>query len=441
MQMNRKTIPTWIPSYGILLLTLILAVLIVFIPEKSPLFLVFLCLNMFFCILNRKFFSCSVVMIVRSLVGLLFIFSGFTKGVDPLGTTYVIHDYLEAYNLPWLTGLSLAGSFLLNMIEFTIGFCLLFNVKFKWTVFVASLMMLFFTLTTWYDAVANPVPDCGCFGKAVVMTNWQTFYKNLVLDACILVLLFSIDRIPDRRPALFNGLIAGGAALLFLCFEYYNYRYLPVVNFLEWKEGVRLFPENPQPVQHFVIYRNKLTGETREYLLEDCPYADSAWVETWEFVDRRDVDPNPQTVNINIVDKIDDEDPGWDVTKDLLETDTYLFLVAAYDLQEANPDGMAKVAESVKRLRKAGYECCFLTSSTVKEAEEFKRKYGLEDFMFYYSDNTAIKAVIRSNPGIVLLRNAWVLRLWDWRRFPAPEEIDLAALSQEYGFEGSGVQQ
>ena len=210
---------------------------------------------------------------------------------------------------------------------------------------------------------------------------------------------------------------------------------------MEWKEGVRLFPENPQPVQHFVIYRNKLTGETREYLLEDCPYADSAWVETWEFVDRRDVDPNPQTVNINIVDKIDDEDPGWDVTKDLLETDTYLFLVAAYDLQEANPDGMAKVAESVKRLRKAGYECCFLTSSTVKEAEEFKRKYGLEDFMFYYSDNTAIKAVIRSNPGIVLLRNAWVLRLWDWRRFPAPEEIDLAALSQEYGFEGSGVQQ
>ena len=439
MQMDRKTIPTWIPSYGILLLTIVLAVLIAFVPDKSPLFLTVLCLNLVFCVLNRKFFSSSVVAVVRSLVGLLFIFSGFTKGVDPLGTTYVIHDYLEAYNLPWLTGLSLFGSFFLNMLEFTIGVCLLFNVKFKWTVIVTALMMLFFTATTWYDAVANPVPDCGCFGKAVVMTNWQTFYKNLVLDACVLVLLFSMNRIPDRRPAVFNAVIAGAAALLFLGFEYYNYRYLPVVNFLEWKEGTRLFPENPQPVQHFVTYRNKLNGETKEYLLEECPYADPIWVENWEFVDRRDVDPNPQTVNINIVDKVDDEDPGWDVTKDLLETDSYLFLVAVYDLEESDREGMAKVAEAVKRLREAGYECCFLTSSTVKEAEECKKTYGLEDFMFYYSDNTAIKAVIRSNPGIVLLRDAWVLKLWDWRRFPAPEDIDLAALSQEVGFDGSGA--
>ena len=439
MQMDRKTIPTWIPSYGILLLTIVLAVLIAFVPDKSPLFLTVLCLNLVFCVLNRKFFSSSVVAVVRSLVGLLFIFSGFTKGVDPLGTTYVIHDYLEAYNLPWLTGLSLFGSFFLNMLEFTIGVCLLFNVKFKWTVIVTALMMLFFTATTWYDAVANPVPDCGCFGKAVVMTNWQTFYKNLVLDACVLVLLFSVNRIPDRRPAVFNAVIAGAAAFLFLGFEYYNYRYLPVVNFLEWKEGTRLFPENPQPVQHFVTYRNKLNGEIKEYLLEDCPYADPMWVENWEFVERRDVDPNPQTVNINIVDKVDDEDPGWDVTKDLLETDTYLFLVAVYDLEESDREGMVKVAEAVKRLREAGYESCFLTSSTVKEAEECKKAYGLEDFMFYYSDNTAIKAVIRSNPGIVLLRDAWVLKLWDWRRFPAPEDIDLAALSQEAGFDGSGA--
>lgn len=426
--------PTWIPSYGILLLTVVLAVLIAFVPEKSPLFLAVLCLNVVFCILNRKFFSGSAVVVFRSLVGLLFVFSGFTKGVDPLGTSYVIHDYLEAYGVPWLTGLSLFGSFVLNMAEFVIGICLLFNVKFRWTVIATFVMMLFFTITTWYDAVANPVPDCGCFGKAVVMTNWQTFYKNIVLDACVLVLLFSVNRIPDRRPAAFNAMIAGGAAVLFLGFEFYNYRYLPVVNFLEWKEGVRLFPENPKPVQHFVTYRNKFTGEVEEYLLEDCPYADSGWVAAWEFVDRRDVDPNPRTVNINIVEKLDDEDPGWDVTKDLLETDSYLFLVAVYDLEEADPEGMAKVAASVKRLREAGYESCFLTSSTVQEAEDCKKAYGLEDFMFFYSDNTAIKAVIRSNPGIVLLRDAWVLELWDWRRFPEPEEIDLAALSRAYGF-------
>ena len=439
--MGKRTLPAWIPSYGILVMTLVLAVLIAFLPDKNPWFLAVLVLNLVLCVLNRKSFVRPVVVVVRTLLGLLFVFSGFSKGVDPLGTTYVIHDYLEAYRLPGLTGLSLAGSFLLNMLEFTLGICLLANVKTKWTVIAVSLMMLFFTATTWYDAVANPVPDCGCFGKALVLTNWQTFYKNLVLDAAVLILLFSMNRMGNRRPAWIDALLAGGAALLFLGFEYYNYRYLPVVNFLEWKEGVRLFPENPQPVQHFVTYRNKETGQTQEYLLEDCPYSDPGWIADWEFVDRRDVDPNPQVVNINILDKVDDEDPGWDVTKDLLEMDQFLFLVAVYDLDEANPEGMAKVAAAVKELKQAGYEACFLTASPVAKADSVKQAYGLEDFMFYYSDNTAIKAVIRSNPGIVLLRNAWVLRLWDWRRFPAPEEIDLAALSQEYGFEGSGVQQ
>ena len=385
----------------------------------------------------------AIVNACRLLTAATFVLSGFVKAVDPIGTQYKIRDYLEAWQLVQYVPdfIMLAASVAMSAAEFGIGICLLFAMHRRATSRLLLLVMAVFTPLTLWLAIANPISDCGCFGDAVKLTNWQTFYKNLVLDACVLVLLFSMNRIPDRRPAVFNAVIAGAAALLFLGFEYYNYRYLPVVNFLEWKEGTRLFPENPQPVQHFVTYRNKLNGETKEYLLEECPYADPIWVENWEFVDRRDVDPNPQTVNINIVDKVDDEDPGWDVTKDLLETDSYLFLVAVYDLEESDREGMAKVAEAVKRLREAGYECCFLTSSTVKEAEECKKTYGLEDFMFYYSDNTAIKAVIRSNPGIVLLRDAWVLKLWDWRRFPAPEDIDLAALSQGVGFEGAGEQQ
>ncbi|MDE6493244.1 MAG: DoxX family protein [Bacteroidales bacterium] len=425
--MNRTSLPAWIPSYGILLLTLAAAAAIPFVPEKSLLFLGVLVLDLLFCIVNRKYFSYSVVVIVRTLVGAVFVFSGFSKGVDPLGTAYQIHDYLEAYNMPWLTGLSLLGSFALNLVEFTVGVLLICNVRFKFMVRLAALMMLFFTCVTWYDVVAEPVPDCGCFGKAWVITNWQTFYKNLVLDACVLVLLFAQNRVKSHKPPRVDLGIAVATVVLFLGFESYNYRYLPVVNFLDWKEGERLFPENPLPVAHYLTYRNQATGEEKEYLMEDCPFSDAGWLAEWTFVSRRDFDPNPKKANINILEKSEEEDPGYDITRDLLEREGFLFLIAVYDLDAADKKGLEKTAAFVRRMREAGYESCFLTASPVEKAESIRKEYDLTDFPFYYADNTAIKAIIRSNPGIVLLKSARVLKLWDWRRLPAPECVDFAA--------------
>lgn len=417
--MNRISLPHWIPSYAILLLTLILAVGIAFVPGLSWVFLLLLCANIVFCVLNRKDFTHTVAVIFRCLVGALFVYSGFSKGVDPLGSQYVIHDYLEAFNMPWLTGLSLVGSFVLNMLEFTLGVLLLLNVKIRYVVWITALMMAFFTVLTLNDAIAEPVPDCGCFGKALVITNWQTFYKNLVLDACVLVLIFSLKDFAGRKSCRTEASVIGITMLLFLGFEYYNYRYLPVINFLDWKEGVRLFPENPLPVRHYLTYRDKRTGEETEYLMSECPFGDTGWVENNEFVSRRDEDPNPQTVNINIVEKTDDEDPGYDITKTLLNQEQPLVLVAVYDLDATNAKGMAKTVEFVHKAQEAGVECCFLTASSVVRAEGFKKEYGLEDFPFYYADNTSIKAVIRSNPGIVLIKGAYVLKLWDWRRLPS----------------------
>lgn len=417
--MNKISIPAWIPSYAILLLTLLLAVGIAFFPGLSWLFLLLLCANIVFCVLNRKQFTYPSAVVFRILVGGLFIYSGFSKGVDPLGTQYVIHDYLEAFKLPWLTSLSLAGSFILNMIEFTLGVLLVLNVKIRYTAWLTAAMMAFFTCLTLNDAIAEPVPDCGCFGKALVITNWQTFYKNLVLDAGVLVVLFSLKKLENKRAWFKDLSIAGITVLLFLGFEYYNYRYLPVINFLDWKEGVRLFPENPLPVRHYLTYKDLRTGQETEYLMSECPFADAEWVANNEFVSRRDEDPNPQTANINIMEKSGEDDPGYDVTKMLLEQEAPLILVAVYDLDAANAKGVEKTAEFVRRAQEAGIDCCFLTASSVDRAEEFKQQYGLQNFPFYYADNTSIKAVIRSNPGIVLIKNAYVLKLWDWRRLPS----------------------
>ena len=119
--------------------------------------------------------------ISRILVGIVFVFSGFVKGVDPLGTAYRLEDYFIAFNWTFFIPLALFFSILLCTIEFVTGIMMLLNLKMKISSWVLLLMMVFFTLLTLNDAINNPVPDCGCFGDAIKLTNWQTFYKNLVL--------------------------------------------------------------------------------------------------------------------------------------------------------------------------------------------------------------------------------------------------------------------
>ncbi|MEG1909674.1 MAG: DoxX family protein, partial [Bacteroidales bacterium] len=288
-------------SYLLLALVLFAAISIVKIEVYNLIFLIALTILLFLCLRYRNLFDNGSVFIARSLVGLLFIFSGFVKGVDPLGTQYVIHDYLEAYQMPFFQMLALPASFFLNMLEFCVGVLVLFNVKIRFTATLAALMMLFFTGLTWYDAVANPVPDCGCFGKAIVLTNWQTFYKNLVLDCLVIILFFSATRIRYRFSSKIEYSIIAVSIVLFLGFEFYNYKNLPLIDFLDWKEGKRMLIENPKPIKYYVTYKNKANGQEKEYLLSECPYNDPSWAAEWEFVSRRDEDPNPKTTQISLL--------------------------------------------------------------------------------------------------------------------------------------------
>ena len=161
-----------------------------FMTEKSIGFLIVLIIAMLWAVVYRKNFGKTTLSIMRILIGALFIFSGTVKGIDPLGTQFRIEDYLYAYNLPALTAMALFLSIFLNLVEFITGIMLIFNIKMKFTGILTMLMMLFFTFTTLYDALYSPVPDCGCFGDFIKLSNWQTFYKNLVINAFVLVIFF-----------------------------------------------------------------------------------------------------------------------------------------------------------------------------------------------------------------------------------------------------------
>ncbi len=282
MKKRTSTLP-WIS----ILVALASAVGIYFLPDYHLWFLAILLLNLLVSLVFSKRYSKSALTICRLLVGALFIFSSFTKGVDPLGTKYKVLDYLSAYGMTWLNGSAMVLAMLMILAEFLVGICLITKIFPRLAVLGATLLMLFFTGTTLFDALYNLVPDCGCFGSAIKMSNWQTFYKNLVIDAVLIPLIMNNKHLENHFGKGLQFVIGFAFAAAFLGFEIYNYRHLPVIDFMNWKVGKQLNAEPAAASKVYVTYRNKVTGKTQEYLSPDYPWNDSVWMSEWEFVDQR----------------------------------------------------------------------------------------------------------------------------------------------------------
>lgn len=370
-----------------------------------------------------------LITISRILIGLVFIFSGFVKGVDPLGTAYKITDYFEAYHMVWAIPLSLYFSIILCAFEFVLGVLLVLNVKMKQVVWLTLLIMSFFTIITFYDALYSPVPDCGCFGDAVKLTNWETFYKNVVLMVFVFILLFGRNKI----KACFNntkewGIIAL-VSVLFVWFSVYNYRNLPVINFRPWKTGNKMMADNPQPSKFYLTYKNKQSGEAKEYLSNELPWQDTLWTANWEYVSTREDNPNKSLLGaFAIIDST-----GADMTDHFVRNPEFQFFIACYNINETNLDAFEnKINSFIENAQKNGVSIILLTGSSPEEIKNFRAKFPKINYEIFSSDDIALKAMIRSNPGLVLLKKATVLGQWHWRNIPEFDIADFQELAKKY---------
>jgi len=224
----------------------------------------------------------------RFIVGVVFIFSGFVKALDPLGSAYKFADYFTAFKLGFLEFLALPMGIFLSAFELILGLTLILGYRRKTTFIVLMWFMSFFTLLTFILALFNPVSDCGCFGDALILTNWQTFFKNMVLMVFVLILYFGRNSEYDAGTAIREWMVVGlmfaGASL----FSFWNYRHLPLIDFRPYDVGtvIREEMEIPKgmPVDEYtttLIYRDKATGKTSSFTMEDYP-RDTL---LWEFVD------------------------------------------------------------------------------------------------------------------------------------------------------------
>ena len=412
MKRNNKTYISWIS----ILVAIASAVAIAYIPGFSAWFLILLLINFFLPFFISKKYGNPALVVCRLLVGGLFIFSSFTKGVDPLGTKYKMLDYLSVYGMTWLNDLAMVLAMGLILAEFLVGICLLTNVFPRLAVLGATLLMLFFTTTTLFDALYDLVPDCGCFGTAIKMTNWQTFYKNLVIDAVLIPLIMNNKRLENHFGKGLQFVIGLAFAAAFMGFEIYNYRHLPVIDFMNWKVGKQLNAEPATANKVYVTYRNKANGKTQEYLSPDYPWNDSVWMSEWEFVGQR-LEGGSDYLGFTAL----DED-GNDVTDLVLNTEN-LLMFTSHDLSKVTEKEWEKMRQSTEAAGAKDFVVLWTVAAEPEEVEQLRAKY---DFIYdvYFADELEIKTIVRSNPGLIWLDNGLVKDKWSVFDFPQGEKLD-----------------
>lgn len=356
------------------------------------------------------------IRVIRIITAAVFIFSSVVKGVDPLGTDYRVIDYLEAYGWYSLVDYSFILSILLISAEFLLGVALLFKLKSKLASLGVLLIMIFFTVVTYFDAMYELVPDCGCFGDAIKLTNWETFYKNIVLLAFAFIIFFSRSKLRVVLHQWVQLVILVIILSAFDFFIYYNYSHLPMIDFRAWKVGNDMKSSGKETVINYLVYKNIETGEIKEYISPDYPWNDSVWMSEWEFVNQR-IDDSKLVLKHGLL--IEDE-AGNNVTEDLIENPDYQLLLTVYDIEKADSDGMLDASKLFSELEDINY--ALVSSSTFDELEQYMGSYNI-NYDVYFGDDIELKAMIRSNPGLVLLKDGIVIQKWHANDIPDLTEV------------------
>lgn len=433
------------------------------------------------------------VTLIRILVGGLFIFSGFVKAIDPLGTSYKMHEYFEAFSSLGLQPLWQAMSawstpvaVMMIVVEIAAGVALLIGWMPRLTVWILYLMTMFFTVLTgftylsgycptaafgiismaitalWLVAAAKyhdkggkkifwaamgatiivlllmktgnallscsftaskmKVTDCGCFGDFIKLKPWETFWKDIVLDVLIFILVI---RVKDIRPVFTSAgvhITTAAATVISLLFCFSNFLWdLPVIDFRPYKVGnnIRELRQalKPEVREYVFVYKNKNTGEVRDFKLDELDNAD----ENWDFVDRKDVvvDPGiPAKINNLFIRNAE----GEDITDSLLSEKRYSFMVVMYKLGNTRKSAFKALNEIAAYCDKKQLPFYGVTGGDMP-SEPFRHEMQTP-FEFYTADETALKTIIRSNPGLVLLKDGVVIAKWHHRHLPTVEELE-----------------
>ena len=320
-----------------------------------------------------------LVNIARFVVALTFILSGFVKAVDPMGTQYKIADYLAAMRLGTYIPdfITLIASVLLSAAEFWLGICLLFAIRRRVVTRIILIWLIIMTPLTLWLALANPISDCGCFGDAIVLTNWQTFWKNVILLACSTLIAWQPLEMMRFVSRTNQWIVMNFTALFILVVAGESLYKLPYFDFRPYHIGTDLRKGWEQMMEG-----------------KESPYTDL-------FMERED---------------------GTDITDSILNLKGYVFLLVSPHLEQADESQFDKINQLFEYTQEKGYPLYGLTASGERTINRWRNGTGAE-YEFCQTDDIVLKTMIRSNPGLILIKDGTIIRKWGNNNLPKETEL------------------
>ena len=364
-----------------------------------------------------------IVNICRFILGATFVFSGFVKAVDPLGTYYKIQDYLAAFGMQQLLPdiMPLLMSVLLAVLEFAVGMHLLLGIKRRFTTRLALLIMLVMTPLTLYLALTNPISDCGCFGDALVLTNWQTFGKNVVLLTCAIVLMITPWAMVRFLTKKMEWTLSNYCIVFALALAGYCLATLPIIDFRPYKIGNNIregmeIPEGAKPTIFDTRFIMEKDGVKQTFTVDNYP--DSTWtfVSAETVVVEKGYEP---PIHDFVMESLE---TGEDITDEVLDDPGYTFLLITHRTEEADEGNIDLINELYEYCQENGYKFYALSSSSAEAIELWRDRTGAE-YPFCIMDDITLKTMVRSNPGLMLIKGGVILNKWPSSQLP--DEFDL----------------
>ena len=359
-----------------------------------------------------------IVNLCRIIVAVTFIFSGFVKAIDPIGTQYKLQDYLGAIGIAGIlpNWTLLAVAVFLAAIEFCIGIFLLFAIQRRLISKLTVAFMAFMTMVTVWIVVADPVKDCGCFGDALHLTNTETLIKNIVLLVCSLVIMY-------RPLAMFrfvsksNQWIVTNYTIVFILVSSgLSLYYLPIFDFRPYHIGVNIprgmeIPKGAKLPQFKTTFIMEKNGQRKEFTLENYPDA------SWKFIDSKTVQTSEGYIPPIHDFSITDNKTGLDLTNSVLGHKGYTFLLIAPHLETADDSNFGDIDRLYEYAQSYGIPFYCLTASTTKAIKRWIDLTGAE-YPFCITDEAVLKTIIRSNPGLLLLKDGTIINKWSHNNLP-----------------------
>lgn len=364
----------------------------------------------------------TLMLISRIFTGIVFIFSGFVKAIDPDGFAIKLSEYFLAFHMDFFEFLSYPIAIFFSSVEFMIGLNLVFRIRMRFTSWLLLIFMSYFTVLTFILALTNPVTDCGCFGDAIKLTNWETFGKNLILFVPTVVIFIFRKKYEARYSVWQEWFVTIVNLLLPAFLSLYCLKHEPIIDFRPYNAGTSIpekmsIPEGAPTDEYEITMIYEKDGVRKDFAEADIPWQDT----TWKWVERKE-----KLISKGYVPPIHDfaisSLSGEDITQNILNDSDYVFLIIAPKLEKGKAGDYQKMNDLTLKASSLNIQTYCLTSSTTDMIERFNSEFK-PAFVIASCDETVLKTIMRSSTGLIILKKGTILGKWS--AADAPDVNDL----------------